>query len=129
LTVARPRPASRRGAIGLAAGDMDGAISAAIGQFAEALDVGEERFDAGQLGRSDIARTAAHVVGVAELPVRAGFRRRVLVLLVERAGAYGTELSQLSPDLGELGPPLGEWFVFHRSEAAKTTAGKSSLRV
>ena len=115
--------------IGLAVGDVDGEIDAAINQLAEAFEVGEECFDPGQLGRPDIAGAAAHIVGVAELPVRPGFLHRIFVLLAEGAGTHRSELGELGLGPSELGLPLRELFVFHVGQLPKEAGRKSSLRV
>ena len=122
----------RRGSaeqFGLAVGDLDGEINAEIAQCAEAFEVGEERLDPGELGWPDIAGAAAHVVGVAELPIGAGLRHRVLVLLAEGAGAHGPELRELGLGPSELGLPFRELFVFHGRELPREPVGMSSRRV
>ena len=114
---------------GLAVGDLDGEIDAAIDQRAKAFEGGEEGLDPGQLCRPNIAGATAHVVGVTELPVGAGLRDRVLVLLAERTGTHGPELSELGLGPSELGLPLRERFIFHAGELPSEPAWKSSRRV
>ena len=65
----------------MAVGDLDGEIDAAIDERAEAFEVGEQRLDPGQFRRPNVAGATAHVVSVAELPVGAGLRDRIFVLL------------------------------------------------
>jgi len=72
----------------LAVGDLDREIDPAIDHCAEAFEGGEQRLDPGQLGGPDVAGAAAHVVGVAELPVGSGLCNRVLVLLAEGTWAH-----------------------------------------
>ena len=97
----------------LAVGDLNRKIDALIDQFAEAFEVREERFEVGHLFGPNIPGAAAHVVGVTYLPVRAGFRGRILKLLAQGAGPHGSELGQLGLGSSELGLPFRDSFIFH----------------
>lgn len=78
----------------LAVDELNGEIDAAINERAEAFEIGEQRLDPGQFHRPNVARTTAHVVSVAELPVGAVLRDRVPVLLTEGTWAHGPELGE-----------------------------------
>ena len=114
---------------GLAVGDLDGEIDAAIDQRAKAFEGGEEGLDPGQLCRPNIAGATAHVVGVTELPVGAGPRDRIFVLLAEGTWAHGPELGEFSPGPSKLGLPRCELFIFHGGELPCETAWMSSRRM
>ena len=101
---------------GLAIGDLDGEIDAAINERAEAFEVGEQRLDPGLFCGPNVAGATAHVVGGAELPVGAGLRDRILVLPAEGTRTDGPGLSELGLGPSELGLPLRELFIFHGGE-------------
>ena len=112
----------------LAVRDFDREIDATIDELPEALEVGKERLGPGHFVGANIARSAAHVVRVAELPVGAGFGCRILILLAERAGAHGSDPSELGLGSGELGLPSGELLVLHSFSLNKAVLPRAAAK-